>query len=224
MTEPTTLPGITVIGQRPVFGIMTVPTTGGDDNIHQQEVTPEDGTSSGGGGLATPEQVAEEEKRQKDCASAKYKQKLLEKPDRNSKEYFSLTFVRDGQIATTDLRGGGAQISGPQIAAAMSEFGIGMGDVLGLNHNHPRNEYCDAADSYTRNLQTTANAYPSDNDWNAADAFVNGGADPNFSLYVAGCDGEVREFPYSGRNGYRQDRNAGRTPPPPVQPEGCPEG
>jgi hypothetical protein len=225
MTEPTTLPPITVIGQRPIFGTLMVPISRGEGGVHQQEVTMEDGTSGGGGwAVATPEEVEAEEKRQKDCAAKKYNDRLQSKGDKNSKEYFSLTFVRNGEIVTTDLRGGAAAIiTGVEIQAAMTEFGITASDLIAYNHNHPSSIYCNSSDGYTRYLQDTTNAYPSDNDWNAATLLLNPSLNPDFSMYVSGCNGALREFSYSGREAFRQSRNATATPPPAVQPEGCPE-
>lgn len=224
MTEPTTLPGVTVIGQRPIFGIMIVPTKGEDGGVHQQEVSP-DGDGGDGGRPATQAEVEAEEKRQKDCAAEKFRKRLQEKSDRNSKEYFSFTFVRNGEIVTSDLQGGaGATITGAEISAAMSQLGITSSDLLGFNHNHPSGVYCNDPQSYTRYMQEIGNAYPSAPDWNAATNLLNPDQDGAFSMYVTGCDGVQREFPYSGRVAFGQARDTKASPPPPVQPLNCPQG
>jgi hypothetical protein len=86
-------------------------------------------------------------------------------------------------------------------------------------------------DDYFPNVhrdQVRSNAYPSSNDWSAADEMVatidgNVGADPNvFALYVTGCDGVTRAFPYSQKDDFIAAAQRGDQPPAGIQPVDCP--
>lgn len=69
--------------------------------------------------------------------------------------------------------------------------------ITGLIHNHPPGPFGNDRDDLR------VNRYPSDADWQAAEQFVNFGADPaSFSLFIIDPYGAVREFPYSDRAFY----------------------
>ncbi len=216
--DVTELDEIVVIGTRPQPGIPHWPVE------EQQEVDPNPDPGGGGGGLWTQPEVDAENERQKQCAAKKFADGLSEEDDKDNKEFFSFSWILNGQTVTHAIRGGaGVTITQNDLNPALSQFGINASQIVGFNHNHPSNHYC-ASGGLQGQDEIRRNSYPSDNDWALADQLVNLGADPNvLSLFVVGCDDQMREFRYRDRADAKRAADRLDPPPPPVQPEGCPE-
>ncbi len=206
MNDVTEVEPIIVIGKRPKK----------DTSLnfeHQEEVDPADGSGTGsspgdGGGSSpgmTDEEIAAENKRQERCAAQEFKNRLQSIGSRNSKESFSFILNRGEEtLITPPATANGPRINQNDINPILSRYGINMSWVVGFAHNHPRSEYCPGPGVSQTSAQQDLNAYPSDNDWSAADTFVSHGADPNaFTLYIVGCDNILREFAYADRAHYK---------------------
>ena len=106
----------------------------------------------------------------------------------------------------------------------MAEFGISSSSVIALSHNHPPDEYCPSG-GLQGHQERIENAYPSDNDWVWAENAVANFNVPAavFTLYITGCDGQTRAFPFELRAQFKADRAAKSQPPSPIAPTDCPE-
>ena len=99
--DVTELEEIVVIGTRPQPG------TPIDPNEHQDEVDPNpDEPGTGGGGLWTQPAVDAENERQKQCAAKKFEDDLADEDEKDDKEFFSLSWILNGQTVTHAIRGG----------------------------------------------------------------------------------------------------------------------
>lgn len=229
MPDEHTVSEVIVIGtrKRPSSGFDTPRET--DD-----QPTNENGGESGGEGTVTWEQAKAEDGRLKECAAQTFETRLEQEQEfaRDQREFFSFGFNKGGTVTTHPPRGGaGAVIQPSDRAQARADFGFSRSDVMSFNHNHPERVYCDAdrrTDRDGYNDQLLANGYPSLADWAAADEMVgplNGEPGANastFTLFVTGCNGVTRAFPYSEKARFIADMQARRDPPDPIAPTGCP--
>lgn len=218
--EPTELDDVVIIGVRPQPG-----TPKNNPPFEEQEEidpypNPEPG---GGGGVWTEVEAAAEAERQKECAAQAYEAKLSqEEPGRKrSKEFFSLIWNLSGQTVTHAPRGGASvRITGVEIQETRNDFGISGQDFLGFAHNHPSDEYCPSTGALGFDEERT-NAYPSENDWNTIDFFVPEAFRGNVTLFVLGCDDEMRAYPYADRANAERLRDQRSRPPEPINPLNC---
>lgn len=102
----------------------------------------------------------------------------------------------------------------------MQTLGVSGSEIIGYAHNHPVNEYCRSRGPLGFD-ERRRNAYPSVNDWNAIDGLVPTEYRDNVTIYVLGCDSQMRAFPYAQRNQAERDREQGAAPPAPIAPEEC---
>ncbi len=224
-TPPADLGEIIVIGIKAVAsGVPGGGGGGGGDPGGIEENTDTGGQSPGGTGY-TEEQARAENERQKECAAQRFENKLNEQAQKDSKEFFSFTWVRDGQNVTHEIRGGAdVRVTVADRNAARAEFGISWPSIVGFNHNHPSNEYC-ASGGLQGQQELTENAYPSDNDWAWAESVVSNFSVPpeTFSLFITDCEGITRSFAFGERAVFKAARNAQVQPPAPIAPTNCPE-
>lgn len=201
------------VGDKPYFG----PDGGGGG-------AGDGGGWDGGSGGMTQEQADAENLRQEQCAAKDFHSRLQSMSTRNSKESFSFILNRGGNtLVTPPATAGGVKITEVDINPVLSGYGINMARVVGFVHNHPRNYYCSGPGLTEKSAQEDLNAYPSENDWEAAKKFVELGADPDkFRMYIVGCDNVLREFPYSNKAHYLSQIQRSRpTRPAPVAAD-CP--
>lgn len=167
-------------------------------------------------------------KKRKDCAAQAYLE-ALEGLSRNRYEYMSMTYRRNGEgVYSNDpiqaTAAGGTEFTQGDVNGLMSTYGYGYADVMGVQHNHPSNAYCDGSTLAERRDQQTQNAYPSIPDFVFAEQLVGGGANAlELTLYIVGCDGEMRAFQYSNRAAIEQARDRRSPPPPPMETPECEE-
>ncbi|MEY4554967.1 MAG: hypothetical protein RL093_86 [Pseudomonadota bacterium] len=199
-TPPSELDEVIVIGKRAKRNTEIPP--------EEMEEVPEDGDSGGTSGGMTQAEVDAENERQKKCAAAEFKTQMQDIPTKNSKESFSYVLNRDGNtVITPPVAATGSVITPAERGAVITAYSIQPSEILGFVHNHPRNVYCDSDDLTVRSAQIALNAYPSANDLDSAESFLdlNPSIDPStFSLFVLGCDNIMREFPFSQMALWRQ--------------------
>lgn len=215
MTDATDPGEVVIIGKRPT----KMQESGYEEAEHISEDP--NGGPSGGNVYTTDAQVRAEEQRQRDCAADAFHQKLQAIGTKNSKESFSYILNRNGNTAITNpVTGTGTVVTGADRTAVIQAQNIQYSEIEGFAHNHPNGPYCNQQgwSIQEKGLARAINSYPSLNDWIYADGIV--GANPSvadsFTLYITGCDNELRAYPYSNREYYRDQVQ--RLNPPPLQP------
>lgn len=219
--QPTNLGEIVVTGIRPRPGEPRndLPTE------EQDELDPNADPQPGGGGVWTAAEAEAEAERQKECAASNFEKNLnaTESARKDKKEFFSLIWGRSGQTATHAPRGGTAdRITGAEIRQAMTDFNIPGSDLIGYSHNHPSDIYCSSSGAMGFD-EERANSYPSANDWNAVDSLVPAEFRVGITLFILGCDNQMRSFKYTERAQAERDRDQRTRPPAPIAPQGCPQ-
>ena len=119
----------------------------------------------------------------------------------SSREYGALIYRNStGGISITNLVPGTATV----VEYDLSDLGVNGGAVIGIVHNHPPDEY-DGSLS-----ELNVNNVPSDNDWAAADWFINtyNANSDLMTLYIVGTDGVLREYDYNNKAYHQPERTS----------------
>jgi hypothetical protein len=162
------------------------------------------GGGGGGGGSTNPPGVDPNHNydAERDSQAAQIKSEINALSDHNSKEHGAIIYVGpDGQLHHSPIFNGTESSINPQdIKDWMSANGVTMDQLVGFVHNHDEWYYGGSE------LADNVNRYPSTNDWNFADSFVNDGAGAGtsgFALYVIDTSGQLRQFDHADESQYR---------------------
>lgn len=198
--------------------------SGGSGGVNQHELGEE--PTEAPAEAWTPEEAEDENKRQQECAAQKYGEEVASRGSRgNEVEHFSVTWRRDGQNVTSEVREATGRNGNMPVGSSITRDdynnlsrdygGIPRSDVTGFNHNHPSEIYCNGS-GLVQHDRRQANQRPSLADWNFADAMTNNDPTHGLVLYVRDCEGAIRAFPYANNQGYR---NGSIPTPDPISPD-----
>jgi hypothetical protein len=158
----------------------------------------------GGGGGATPPGVDPNHNydSERDTIAQQLKSDINNLSDHNTNEHGAIIYVgADGGLHHSPIFTGTESGINPQIVKDwMAANGVTMDQLVGFVENH------DSAYFGTSGTDANANRYPSANDWNFADSFVNEGAGAGtsgFALYVVDTVGQLRQFDHADEGLYK---------------------
>jgi len=227
--EPTELEDVIIIGTVAVPGGPKPGGGGGGGTfggINANELTEE--PTAAPDGVWTPEEAEDENARQAECAAKKFGEEVQSLGSRGEEvEHFSVTWKKDGNNVTSEIREATGRNGNMPIGSAVSSTdfnslsgaygGIPLSQITGFNHSHAADIYCNGTGLLLQN-QRRDNQRPSDNDWDFADALTNSNPGHGLVLYLRDCEGAIRAFPYADNQAYR---NGSRPTPDPISPSGC---
>ena len=116
----------------------------------------------------------------------------------NTNEHFGIVYHNASGYHTSPLFTGTDQGSISTITNWMAANGVSFSQVTSLFHNHDAYDYATSSD------EAALNRYPSSNDWNAANYFIQNGANASvFTLSLEDTDHVVRDFNYTNESTYK---------------------
>lgn len=127
----------------------------------------------------------------------------------HSSEHDAVVFkTSDGVFHTSpvfDSNRSDGKLTTASLDAWMSGNGITWNMVTDFVHNHDSNDYATSTQEAEINRYLSGNvADPNGQDWNAADAFIQRGADPSqFNMDIIDTSGLTHDFSYSQESYYK---------------------